>query len=326
MRFSVSRRATVFPQGDARAPKGVPAPWARLTRRGRNAVSTRRAGGTSVSRGIPHKGRDEHEGAPVNRADSGFRLAWVVMFGAPLLWAILTLVHPSGEGDIYAELQDQVGRWLFVHVAQVVLAPFLAPFDPLRGNLSESFLPPSPQHWMGTNIQGQDVLSRIIWGARLTLGIAVLSVTFGVIVGGFLGAVAGFFKGWVDGVIMRTVDVMLAIPGLLLAIGIVTFLGRGVVQVAMAIAIVNVPIFARLLRSSLLGLRTARLGPFPLPVRLATRVTLGVVHLALGRMGPSEQAARARLRRLGYPGTQKGPGPKDRGQPRRMGDLNPRGR
>ena len=76
----------------------------------------------------------------------------------------------------------------------------------------------------------------------------------------------------------------------------------------------------------LLGLRTARLGPFPLPVRLATRVTLGVVHLALGRMGPSEQAARARLRRLGYPGTQKGPGPKDRGQPRRMGDLNPRGR
>ena len=142
-------------------------------------------------------------------------------------------------------------------VFMAVFAPFLAPYDPLRGNLSESFLPPSPQHWMGTNIQGQDVLSRIIWGARLTLGIAVLSVTFGVIVGGFLGAIAGFFKGAIDGVIMRTVDIMLAIPGLLLAIGIVTFLGRGVVQIAMAIAIVNVPIFARLLRSSLLGLRDA---------------------------------------------------------------------
>jgi hypothetical protein len=62
----------------------------------------------------------------VNRAGPGFRLAWVVMFGTPLLWAILSVVHPSGEGDIYAELQDQVGRWLFVHVAQVVLAPFLA--------------------------------------------------------------------------------------------------------------------------------------------------------------------------------------------------------
>ena len=64
--------------------------------------------------------------APVNRAGPGFRLAWVVMFGAPLLWAILTLVHPSGEGEISAALQDEVGRWLFVHVAQVVLAPFLA--------------------------------------------------------------------------------------------------------------------------------------------------------------------------------------------------------
>ncbi len=138
-----------------------------------------------------------------------------------------------------------------------VFAPFLAPYDPLRGNLSDSFLPPSAQHWMGTNIQGQDVLSRIIWGARLTLGIAVLSVTIGVAVGGFFGAVAGFFKGKVDAIIMRMVDIMLAIPGLLLAIGIVTFLGRGVVQIAMAIAIVNVPIFARLLRSSLLGLREA---------------------------------------------------------------------
>ena len=142
-------------------------------------------------------------------------------------------------------------------VFMAVFAPFLAPYDPLRGNLSESFLPPSPQHWMGTNIQGQDVLSRIIWGARLTLGIAVLSVTIGVAVGGFFGAVAGFFKGKVDAIIMRMVDIMLAIPGLLLAIGIVTFLGRGVVQIAMAIAIVNVPIFARLLRSSLLGLREA---------------------------------------------------------------------
>jgi peptide/nickel transport system permease protein len=142
-------------------------------------------------------------------------------------------------------------------VFMAVFAPFLAPYDPLRGNLSESFLPPSPSHWMGTNIQGQDVLSRIIFGARLTLGIAILSVTMGVLVGGFLGAIAGYFKGTIDGIIMRGVDIMLAIPGLLLAIAIVTFLGRGVVQISMAIAIVNVPIFARLLRSSLLGLREA---------------------------------------------------------------------
>lgn len=143
----------------------------------------------------------------------------------------------------------------FVLVA--IFAPFLAPYDPTRGNLAQSYLPPSWEHPFGTNIQGQDVLSRIIFGSRLTLGIAVMSVVFGVTVGSFFGALAGYFRGWVDAVIMRGVDIMLSIPGLLLAIGVVTFLGRGVVQIAIAIAIVNVPIFARLLRGSLLGLRDA---------------------------------------------------------------------
>jgi len=138
-----------------------------------------------------------------------------------------------------------------------IFAPLLAPYDPTRGNLSDSFIPPSAGHWFGTNIQGQDMVSRIIYGARLTLGIAVLSVTIGVTVGAFFGGLAGFFRGWVDAVIMRGVDIMLAIPGLLFAIAVVTWLGRGVTQVAIAIAVVNVPIFARLLRSSLLGLREA---------------------------------------------------------------------
>ncbi|HEX7172061.1 MAG TPA: ABC transporter permease [Candidatus Limnocylindria bacterium] len=142
-------------------------------------------------------------------------------------------------------------------VLMAIFAPFIAPYDPTRGNLADSYLPPSPDHWFGTNIQGQDVFSRIVFGSRLTLGIAVLSVAIGVSVGAFFGALAGYFRGWVDAVIMRAVDIMLSIPGLLLAIGVVTFLGRGVVQIAMAIAIVNVPIFARLLRSSLLGLREA---------------------------------------------------------------------
>jgi peptide/nickel transport system permease protein len=141
----------------------------------------------------------------------------------------------------------------FVLVA--IFAPFLAPFDPTRGNLAESYLPPGPEHWFGTNIQGQDMLSRIIFGSRLTLGIAVLSVTIGVTIGAFFGALAGYFRGWVDSVMMRAVDIMLSIPGLLFAIAVVTWLGRGVVQIAIAIAVVNIPIFARLLRGSLLGLR-----------------------------------------------------------------------
>jgi peptide/nickel transport system permease protein len=143
----------------------------------------------------------------------------------------------------------------FVLVA--IFAPFLAPFDPIKGNLADSYLPPSPEHWFGTNVQGQDMLSRIIFGSRLTLGIAVLSVAIGVSVGSFFGALAGYFRGWVDAAIMRGVDIMLSIPGLLFAIAVVTYLGRGVVQIAIAIAIVNIPIFARLLRGSLLSLRDA---------------------------------------------------------------------
>jgi peptide/nickel transport system permease protein len=149
------------------------------------------------------------------------------------------------------------GTIVVVYVLIAIFAPFLAPYEPTQGNLSDSFLPPGPEHWFGTNIQGQDVFSRIIFGSRLTLGIAVLSVSIGVTVGAFFGALAGYFRGWVDAVIMRGVDIMLSIPGLLFAIAVVTFLGRGVVQISVAIAIVNIPIFARLLRGSLLALREA---------------------------------------------------------------------
>ena len=144
---------------------------------------------------------------------------------------------------------------IFVLVA--IFAPFIAPYDPATGNLGSSYLPPGPEHWFGTNIQGQDVFSRIVFGSRLTLGIAVLSVTIGVVIGSILGALAGFFRGWIDATIMRFVDIMLSIPGLLLAIAVVSWLGRGVVQIAIAIALVNVPIFARILRGSLLALRDA---------------------------------------------------------------------
>ena len=143
-------------------------------------------------------------------------------------------------------------------VLMAIFAPFIAPHDPTRGRLADSYLPPfTPEHLFGTNIQGQDVFSRIIFGSRLTLGIAVMSVVIGVSIGAFFGALAGYFRGWVDSLIMRAVDIMLSIPGLLFAIAVVTFLGRGVVQIAVAIAIVNIPIFARLLRGSLLSLRDA---------------------------------------------------------------------
>ncbi len=149
------------------------------------------------------------------------------------------------------------GAIIVFFVLVALLAPFIAPYDPTRGDLGASYLPPGPEHWFGTNVQGQDVFSRIVFGSRLTLGIAVMSVTIGVSIGAVLGALAGFFRGWIDAVIMRSVDIMLSIPGLLLAIAVVSWLGRGVLQVAIAIAVVNVPIFARILRGSLLALRDA---------------------------------------------------------------------
>lgn len=149
------------------------------------------------------------------------------------------------------------GSIIIFFVLMAIFAPFIAPYDPTRGDLGSSYLPPSGEHFFGTNVQGQDVFSRIIFGSRLTLGIAVMSVTIGVTVGSVLGAVAGFFRGWIDATIMRVVDIMLSIPGLLLAIAVVSWLGRGAMQIAIAIAIVNVPIFARILRGSLLALRDA---------------------------------------------------------------------
>jgi peptide/nickel transport system permease protein len=162
-----------------------------------------------------------------------------------------------------------------------LFAPFIAPYDPTQGSLADSYLPPSSEHWFGTNVQGQDMFSRIVFGSRLTLGIAVLSVVIGITVGAFFGALAGYFRGWVDAVIMRGVDIMLSIPGLLFAIAVVTFLGQGVAQIAVAIAIVNIPIFARLLRGTLLSVREAEY------VSAARSVGVGGRTLLLRHMLPN---------------------------------------
>jgi len=108
---------------------------------------------------------------------------------------------------------------------------------------------------MGTDSQGRDEYSRVLYGAQVSLVAGVASVIMGVAIGGAIGAAAGGIGGKVDSVLMRVVDVMLAVPGILLAIGIVAWLDRGLPQIMFAVAVVNVPIFARILRGSLLSLR-----------------------------------------------------------------------
>jgi peptide/nickel transport system permease protein len=141
----------------------------------------------------------------------------------------------------------------FLFVA--VFAPLISPYSPTSGTIVDRFLPPSAAHVLGTDLQGRDILSRILWGARSSLWVSVLSVTVGLSIGLTYGAISGYAGGWVDFWMMRVVDIILSLPGLLLTITIVLFLGPGLNTIAFAIAIENVPIFARLVRSSILALK-----------------------------------------------------------------------
>ena len=150
-----------------------------------------------------------------------------------------------------------IGFCLVVFFALVaVLAPLIAPYSPLQADLSHctpAHCPgPSPAHWLGLDLNGRDELSRLIYGARYSLLIGFVSAASGLSIGLVLGSIAGYAGGFADSLIMRCMDIMLAIPGLLLAIGIVAMLGRGLWQIMVAVGITNVPIFARLLRGSVL--------------------------------------------------------------------------
>ena len=145
----------------------------------------------------------------------------------------------------------------FITVA--IFAPLIAPYGPREQNLSllqGSCCPgPSADHLFGVDALGRDLFSRVVYGARYSLLIGVVSVAVGLSIGTIIGAIAGFFGGWIDSVLMRAMDIMLSIPGLLLAIGIVAALGPGLVQIMIAVGVTQIPIFARLLRGSILGVR-----------------------------------------------------------------------
>lgn len=147
--------------------------------------------------------------------------------------------------------------FIAVFVLAALLAPVISPYDPLAGSLAQRLQPPGGAHLLGTDLQGRDELSRILYGAQISLQVGVISVMMGLAIGGTIGALAGALGGAVDNVLMRMVDVLLAIPGILLAIGIVAWLDRGLPQIMLAVAMTNAPIFARILRGSLLALREA---------------------------------------------------------------------
>ncbi|GAV26282.1 peptide ABC transporter permease [Carboxydothermus islandicus] len=137
-----------------------------------------------------------------------------------------------------------------------IFAPVLAPYDPIKdGSLQNRLKAPSSEHLLGTDKLGRDILSRIIFGARISVEIGVISVGLALIVGTLMGLTAGYYGGFLDSILMRIVDIILAFPSILLAIAITSVLGPSLNNAMIAVGIVMVPSFARVVRSTVLSLK-----------------------------------------------------------------------
>jgi peptide/nickel transport system permease protein len=140
-------------------------------------------------------------------------------------------------------------------VACASLAGWIAPYGPNEMVVGDQLLPPSRDHWMGTDMLGRDVLSRIIYGSRISVYVGVVSMLIATCIGVPLGLVSGYFGRWIDQLIMRLMDVMLAFPIFLLAIMIMVVLGASATNVCVALGIVYIPRYARIVRGSVLSIR-----------------------------------------------------------------------
>ena len=147
------------------------------------------------------------------------------------------------------------GAIVLVFIVLALLAPVIAPHDPYANDLMAMLMPPSASHPFGTDELGRDILSRVLFGARLSLVEGLFSVALAMAVGVPVGMISGYLGGRTDTVIMRLIDIMLAFPGVLLAIVIVSILGPSLVNAMIAVAIYTVPIFARLARGSTLSVK-----------------------------------------------------------------------
>lgn len=144
---------------------------------------------------------------------------------------------------------------ILITIITAIVAPHIAPYDPYEQNWRNRMDPPSSEHWLGTDQHGRDQLSRIIYGSRLSLTIGLISVAIGLLGGGFLGLIAGYYGGVLENIIMRVMDIMMAFPGVLLALALVAALGPGLFNVMIAVGIWSIPLFARLVRGTVLSVK-----------------------------------------------------------------------
>lgn len=154
-------------------------------------------------------------------------------------------LYDLGQADSYQQAQQMANQGV---------KPKISPGDTCPNPTLNSKVSavPSPRHWLGTDSNGRDVFSRIVHGARVALLVGVVSIAIGMLIGGAIGIIAGYFRGPVEGITMTAVDVMLAYPALVLAIAIVAFFGQSLFNVCLAIAIVAIPAFARIARAATL--------------------------------------------------------------------------
>ncbi len=187
------------------------------------------------------------------------------------------------------------GLILLLLVLTAIFAPVIAPYDPLEVLIGKEDVrkreapcihllgcpPDKPQHIMGIDGNFRDVFSRVIYGTRVSLFVGFTTVTFAIVAGTLLGAISGYAGGWVDNVIMRLMDVLMAFPSLLLAIAIVAVLGRGLQNALLAIAIVSTPVYARVVRASVLSLKEREF------VQASRALGAGHAHILLRRILPN---------------------------------------
>lgn len=149
-----------------------------------------------------------------------------------------------------------VGLLVVALIAAIaIFAPLLSPFDPEAINLRARMQPPSGAHWFGTDELGRDILSRVIWGARPSLMVGLVSVAMATVVGSLIGLIAGYVGGAVDTVLMRVMDIVLSFPLLLLSLVIISLFGQGLFNIMVAVAVGSIPQFARVVRGTVLSVR-----------------------------------------------------------------------
>jgi peptide/nickel transport system permease protein len=168
---------------------------------------------------------------------------------------------PPRRGALQALVRDPLGMLGLILVGAFVLAallaPWIAPYDPIALDVKAKFLPPSAEHWAGTDQLGRDLLSRLIWGARTALGIAITSVSLAGAIGLILGLIAGSGPRWLDAILVLVFDSMSSLPMIFFALAVITILGPGTGTLLLVIVLVSMPAYARLIRTQTLTLAGA---------------------------------------------------------------------